>query len=255
MKKIIFSVTLCFLLGMIGLSAQEIKNDTLSRSKSLLEKNLLPDSASLKLPVTLDIPLEMPPVKMNLTSQQEAMLDSLRRLDELPYDLDQVLPPKFKPGLFFSPGASRFDMPVIGTVTTFSPALGFQATEKLSLYGGVSFSQYHNMSYIQNIIAPGWPVKSNITSQFFTGASYQLHDRFRLHATYQHSLYNQLPHNMMMFSPAYNTMSVGVDVDVWNGLGARIEHVWEFDKYGRMRKGMRYSPMIDVTKFLKFLGY
>jgi hypothetical protein len=163
------------------------------------------------------------------------------------------LHPKFRPYLNFDLGASRWSVPVIGDVTTFSPTLNYQITKDLNVFGGVSFSQFHNLSYVQAVIAPGWSVKSNIIADGFVGASYRLFDRIILHGSYQRSLYNQLPGNMMMFAPGQNTVVAGASFDVWNGLGVTVDHVWEFDRYGRMREGFRYSPYVDLQKFIKFL--
>jgi hypothetical protein len=125
----------------------------------------------------------------------------------------------------------------------------------MMLYGGVGFTQYPNLAFIQSRIAPGWPAKSNITTQAFGGFAYALHDRITLHGSFQHSLYNQMPSNLIMFAPAYNTINVGADVDVWNGLGVSVRRVWEFDRYGRSHQYMQYSPYINFNKFMKFLGY
>ena len=163
------------------------------------------------------------------------------------------LPPKFKPQINLNIGASRWEMPMIGGVTTFSPTLNYQLTKDFGFLGGVSFSQYHNLSYVQSIVAPGWPAKSNIIANGFVGASYRLHERVILHGVYQRSIYNQLPNNMMMFAPGQNMVVTGASLDVWNGLGVTVDHVWEFDRYGNMRKGFRYSPYIDLPKFIKFL--
>ena len=166
-----------------------------------------------------------------------------------------IFPFEFTPNLNFTINSSRWELPVLGATTTFAPTLTFRPLDRMFLYGGVGFTQFHNLAYVQNMVAPNWPTRSNITSQAFGGVGYVLHDRVTLHGMYQHSLHNQLPNNMMLFSPAYNMMSVGADIDVWNGLGVRVEHIWEFDKFGRMQKGMRYSPIIDVNKFMKFLGH
>jgi len=123
----------------------------------------------------------------------------------------------------------------------------------LNFYAGINLSQLPDLSYIQSVVAPDWPVKSNIVAEGTIGASYRLFDRIILHGSYQRSLYNQLPRSSMMFVPGQNVVVAGVSFDVWNGLGVTVDHVWEFDKYGNMRKGFRYSPYIDVSKFLKFL--
>ena len=162
-------------------------------------------------------------------------------------------PPKFKPYTFFNIDVSRWYMPVMGAVTTFAPTLNYQATKDLSFYGGISFSQFHNLSYVQSLLAPDWQTKSNIISSGFVGASYRLHEKIMLHGIYQRSLYNQLPRNLMMFAPGQNVIVTGASVDVWNGLGVTVDHVWEFDRYGNMRKGFRYSPYVDLQKFIKFL--
>jgi hypothetical protein len=88
------------------------------------------------------------------------------------------------------------------------------------------------------------------------GGTFVLNERITLRGTYQHSLYNQLPNNMMIFAPPFQMATFGADVDVWNGLGVSVERVWMFDRSGRMRSDMRYSPYIKMDKFMKFLrGY
>jgi hypothetical protein len=167
-----------------------------------------------------------------------------------------ILPFEFTPDLNFNIGAYHWELPLLGLSTTFSPTLTYSPFERLFLYGGVNFTQLHNMSYIQNIIAPNWPVKSNIISQGFLGGAFILNDRITLKGTYQRSLYNQMPSNLIFFAPPFQMATFGADIDVWNGLGVSVERVWQFDRNGRMRSDMRYSPYINVDKFVKFLrGY
>jgi len=162
--------------------------------------------------------------------------------------------PKFKPQLYFDMGASRWDVPVVGITTTFSPTLNFQLTKELNFFGGISLTQFHNLSYVQSLMAPGWQTKSNIISNGFVGASYRLFDRIILHGTYQRSIFNQLPNNMMMFGPSQNIIVTGASLDVWNGLGVTVDHVWQYDnKFKHMNRGFRYTPYIDLQKFIKFL--
>jgi hypothetical protein len=165
-----------------------------------------------------------------------------------------ILPWEITPDLSFHIVPSRWDLPLLGPTLTFAPTVSYQLYDKMILYGGVSFTQYTQLATAQRWLAPDWPLRSNITTQAFGGFAYALHDRVTLHGSFQHSLYNQLPSNLMMFAPAYNTMIVGADVDIWQGLGVTVDRVWDFDRSGRVRQYTRYSPYINAGKFLKFLG-
>jgi hypothetical protein len=254
-KKIILATIFCIFAGVFSSFAQEsISSDSLLKDRN---KDISPSSYdSIKLqqttPVILLPKLEVQGFESLLKQQPLDINLELSRNDSIA-ELILYVPPKFKPYTSFDLGASRWYMPVMGAVTTFSPTINFQATKNLSFYGGISFSQFHNLSYVQSLLAPGWSTKSNIISNGFVGASYRLHDRIILHGSYQRSLYNQLPGNLMMFAPGQNVVVAGASLDVWNGLGVTIDHVWEFDQFGNMRKGFRYSPYIDLQKFIKFL--
>lgn len=250
MKKIFLVLGICFFIITIS-TAQEAKIDTSFVVPELPRLPLLTDPSS-----DLHLQLEMPELKNHM---EDMMVDSgLYEFDLRPEfslkDFEQIAPPRFKPGIDFNLGASRWVAPVLGDITIFSPSLNYHFSEDFTVFGGLNFAQYHNLSYIQNIVAPGFPAKSNITADMFVGGAYRVWDRLILQASYQRSLYNQLPNNMMMFAPGQNVVSTGVAVDIWNGLGVMVEHVWEFDDYGRMKKGFRYSPYIDGRKLMKFFG-
>jgi len=254
-KRIIISIVLFSCAGIFSSFAQENNNsDSLSRERDADLKPLLYDSLKLlqNLPDRLLPKLDFQGTE-SLNKQQAIGNNYEFNLNNVLIEPNIYIPPKFKPHSSFNLGASRWYMPVIGAVTTFSPTLSYQATKELSFFGGVSFSQFHNLSYVQSLYAPNRPAKSNIISNGFIGAEYRLFDRIMLHGIYQRSLYNQLPTNMIMFSPGQNTVITGASFDVWNGLGVTIDHVWEYDQYGNMRKGLRYSPYVDIQKFIKFL--
>jgi hypothetical protein len=237
---------------------------------SFAQESVLPDSLSHKgdkvvmpgLPDSLKFQQNRPPVSLtkpeiqgieSIFKQQPANDNVKPNLKDTVKELFPEPRLQFKPYMLFDIGASRWSVPIIGDVTTFSPTLNYQAAKNLTIFGGVSFSQYHNLSYVQNILMPGLPAKSNITADAYLGASYRLLDRIILHGSYQRSLYNQLPGNMMMFAPGQNMIVTGVSLDLFHGLGATVDHVWEFDRYGHFRQGFRYSPYIDIQKFIKFL--
>jgi len=253
-KRIILAITLCSFAGITSFAQESVSSDSLIRDRDKVTTPLLLDSLPLQSapPLILTPQLEIQQIELLLKQQPLGNSLELSGNDSIlePY---YFMPPKFKPYTSFNLGASRWYMPVMGAVTTFAPTLNYQVTKDLSFFGGVSFSQFHNLSYVQSLYAPSWPTKSNIISNGFAGASYRLHNRIILHGLYQRSLYNQLPGNMMMFSPGQNVVVAGASVDVWQGLGVTVDHVWEFDRYGNMRKGLRYSPYIDVQKFIKFL--
>ena len=254
-KRIALVIVFCSFAGTFYSFAQEsVSSDSLLRNQRRDATPLLHDSLRLQ---------QLPPVNQlhRLEIQGIEPLPEQQPLsNDLEFNLnDTILEPyffqplRFKPQIYFDLGASRWTLPVMGDVTTFSPAFNYQAAKNLNLFGGISFSQFHNLSYVQSIIAPGWSTKSNIIIDGFAGASYRIHDRIILHGTYQRSIYNQLPRNLLMFAPGQNLVVAGASVDIWNGLGVTIDHVWQFDDYGRMKKGFRYSPYIDVNKFIKFL--
>ena len=245
----------CSFAGIFSSFAQEsFSSDSLlhERNKDTIPLLNNPLQFQQNLPVNLLLQTENRGTE-SLFKQQPVSNDLKLNRNDAIIEPNLFLPPKFKPYTSFNLDASRWYMPVMGAVTTFSPTLNYQATKDLSFYGGVGFSQYHNLSYVQSFMAPDWPTKSNIIANGFVGASYRLNDRIILHGLYQRSLYNQLPSNLMMFAPGQNMVVTGVSLDVWNGLGVNVDHVWEFDRYGNMRKGFRYSPYIDLPKFLKFL--
>ena len=255
-KRIFLATVFCSFAGIFSSLAQEsVSSDSLLRDRNKDIPPILYDSIKFQqtTPIILLPKLEVQGIE-SLLKQQSIDNNLELNLNDSIEELNLYIPPKFKPYTYFDLGASRWYMPVMGAVTTFSPTLNYQATKDLIFFGGVSFSQFHNLSYVQSLLAPGWPTKSNIISNGFIGASYRLHDRIILHGTYQRSLYNQLPRNLMMFAPGQNVIVTGASLDVWNGLGITVDHVWEFDRYGNMRKGFRYSPYIDIKKFLKFLG-
>ena len=234
--------------------AQEsIFPDSLLRQQDKIVMPIMSDSAKLQENRKLDILLQQLDM-LEMKSQLQAVNNQAKSIPEdSAKDLEQLLPPEFKPFLAFNLDASRWKVPIIGDVTTFSPGLIYQATEDLSFFGGVNFSQYHNLAYMQNMLMPGLPAKSNITADAFVGASYTLRDRIIFHASYQRSLYNQLPYNMIVFAPGQNVVIAGASFDLYHGLGVTVDHVWEFDMFGHKRQGFRYSPYIDVKKFIKFL--
>jgi len=253
--RIILAVALCFFLGILNSFAQEpLSSDSLLRDRDRVTTPLLHDSLQFQqnTPVISIPQLEIQGIEQLLNQQPVNNNLELNLRDTIlePYFFQ---PPKFKPQTSFNLGASRWYMPVMGAVTTFSPTLNFQAAKDLNFFGGVGFSQFHNLSYVQSLLAPEWHTKSNIIANGFAGVSYRVHDRVILHGMYQRSLYNQLPNNLMMFAPGHNVVSAGASVDVWQGLGVTVDHVWEFDRYGNMRRGFRYSPYIDLPKFIKFL--
>ena len=254
-KKIVLAMVFCSFAGVLSSFAQEsVSSDSLLRERDKVTIPTLLDSLQFQqnLPVISLPKLEIQEMEPLLKQQPLGNNPELSRNDTI-MEPNLFMPNKFKPYTFFNLDASRWYMPVMGAVTTFSPTINYQLTKDLSFYGGVSFSQFHNLSYVQSLLAPDWPTKSNIISNGFVGASYRLHDRVILHGIYQRSLYNQLPGNMMMFAPGQSVVVTGASIDIWNGLGVSVDHVWEFDQYGNMRKGLRYSPYIDLPKFLKFL--
>jgi len=254
-KKLFLATVFCSFTGILSSIAQEsASSDSLLRERNKVSMPLLHDSLQFQQtpPVNLLPPLENQGIESLLKQQPVGNYLELNKKDTVK-EPALFLPPKFKPYAFFNLGASRWRVPVIGDVTTFSPTFVYQATKNLSFYGGVNFSQYHNLSYVQSALAPGWPARSNITADGFIGAEYRLFDRILLHGSYQRSLYNQFPGNMMMFAPGQNVVVTGASFDVWQGLGVTVDHVWEFDQYGHKRQGFRYSPYIDVNKFIKFL--
>ena len=254
-------LSLCLSLLSSSLFSQENKIDTAAlrvpalKLPPLTPPLMFPDSTSiLKLPdgfgITVPKSFEIPDSVLMMRNWEH--LSYVKR----PSPKKPILPFEFLPDLNFNIGASYWEVPILGATTTFSPTLTYTAFDRLFLFGGVGFTQYHNLSYVQNMLAPGWPTKSNITSQAFLGGAFVLSDRITLRGTYQRSLYNQMPSNTIMFAPAYQMATFGADIDVWNGLGVTVERVWEFDRSGRMRSNMRYSPYINFGKFMKFLrGY
>ena len=251
-KSFALAMVLCSFAGCFSSFAQEsVVSDSLFNNRDRGAMPLLPDSIRLQNQPLIPIPpLEMQ--EMESIFKQRPVINHFE-LNDITKEPSLFLPPRFKPQLNFNMGASRWEMPMIGGITTFSPTLNYQLTKDLGFFGGVSLSQYHNLSYVQSIVAPNWPAKSNIIANGFVGATYRLHERVILHGVYQRSIYNQLPSNIMMLAPGQNMIVTGASLDVWNGLGVTVDHVWEFDRYGNMRKGFRYSPYIDLPKFIKFL--
>lgn len=250
-----FSVICCICCCMAGhvLSAQELSIDTTIAFKAIPEFHPLNHDSTLFRLTSLTVAGMSEKITPALDLRNWDHLNFIKKPSEAK---KPILPILFTEDLQFNINPSRWELPVLGATTTFSPTMTYRLSDRFFLYGGVSFTQYHNLSYVQNIIAPNWPAKSNITSQVFGGFAYEVHDRIRLHGTYNHSLYNQLPSNMIPFSPAFNMFSVGADIDVWNGLGVTVDRVFEIDRSGRMRQGMRYSPYINFDKFVRFLrGY
>jgi len=255
LKRIILAIICCSFAGIFSSFAQEsVFYDSVFRDKNKITSPLLPDSLRFKqTPPIISLPELTNPEIESLLQEQPLSNNFDLNLPDTATASRLFMPPEFVPYAFFSIDASRWNVPIVGDVTTFSPMIAYQASKNLSFYGGVSFSQFHNLSYVQSVIAPGFPTKSNIIANGFVGASYRLFDRIILHGSYQRSLYNQLPSNMMMLAPGQNVVVAGASFDVWNGLGVTVDHVWEFDKYGHRREGFRYSPYIDVGKFIKFL--
>ncbi|MDR2683569.1 MAG: hypothetical protein LBB64_06855 [Dysgonamonadaceae bacterium] len=255
--RLIITGTLVFFFSLKGF-AQENKTDTLRwglpflRLPSVELPSLLRDSFLLpQRPAVFELPQLSTPEFLDsaqILRNWEHVSYIRRPKPEKPF-----LPFELAPNLNFNLNASHWYLPVLGGTTTFSPVFTYAPLERLSFFGGVHFTQYHHLSYVQSIVAPGWPTRSNITSQGFLGAAFVLNDRITLRSTYQQSLYNQLPGNLIMFAPSYRMATFGADVDVWNGLGVSVERVWMFNPSGGMKSGMRYSPYINVDKFLKFL--
>ena len=256
MRKIILLLVGWYACALMFASfAQETKTDTL-RGLFPEKPLLLPDTVMFKMVLT---PRQMRFSKQDAYLFKDSVLYPFEMLDLSDIEYKEkvskpILPWELTSDLNFNIVPSLWDLPLLGTTITFAPTLSYQLSDKLLLYGGVGFTQYPNLAFVQRRIDPNWPAKSNITTQAFGGIAYALHDRITLHGNFQHSLYNQMPTNLMMFAPAYNTMSIGADVDVWKGLGVTVDRVWEFDKSGRMRQYTRYSPYINAGKFLKFLG-
>jgi hypothetical protein len=235
--------------------AQEVKKDTLHGS--LPEYPLLPDSTLFRKsfispPFRFSKPEELLLTDSALYSIMEK--HSFSGFGDKKKAPTPILPWQITPGLNFNIVPSRWELPLMGTTLTFAPTVSYQLSDKMLLYGGASFTQYPNLAYVQNLIAPGWPRRPNITTQAFGGFAYALHERITLHGNVQHSLYNPIPPPLTLFAPAYTTMSVGADVDIWQGLGVTVDRVWDIDPFGRTRQYTRYSPYINVPKFLKFLG-
>ena len=253
-KRISLAIVFCSFAIFYSFAQESVIPDSIINNRDNDKIPLFSDSLKLQqnFPVTIIPQLEIQGME-SILKQQPFINDFKQSLNDSIKEPLLFQRPKFKPQLFFDLGASRWNMPFMGSITTFSPTLNYQLTKDLSFYGGVSFSQYHNLSYVQSLLEPGWRTKSNIISNGFVGASYRLFDRIILHGTYQRSLYNKIPGNLMMFAPGQNMVVTGASFDVWNGLGVTVDHVWEFDQYGHMRKGFRYSPYIDVQKFIKFL--
>ncbi len=257
--KLFFSSVLLFCLT-LNIFSQENKIDTTLLGVPLLKLPSLripplPDTTNLhKLPegfgFSLPEELEVP---------DSVLLE--RKWEHLGYNKKPeykkpILPFEFTPNLDFNIRAYHWEVPVLGLTTTFSPVLTYKPTERLYFFGGLDFTQYPNAGYVMNVIDPNWPVKSNITTRGFLGGAFILNDRITLRGTYQHSLYNQMPSILIPFGPAFQTVTFGADIDVWNGLGVSVDRVWEFDRSGRMRSHMQYSPYINFGKFMKFLrGY
>jgi hypothetical protein len=233
------------------LPAQELLTDTLTvNGEDPAFRRPIYDSAQFRL--TLPQPV-FGKMETTMPTPELRNWDYLSFIKKPDKTKKPILPVLFTPDLQFNINPSRWDLPLLGATTSFAPTMTYHLSDRFFVYGGVTFTQYHNLSFVQNLIAPNWPVKSDITSQVFGGFAYNVHDRIRLHGTYNHSLYNQMPSNMIFFAPAYNTISVGADLDVWHGLGVSVDRVFEIDKNGRMRQGMRYSPYINFDKFVKFL--
>jgi hypothetical protein len=245
----------CSFAGVFPSFAQEsVSSDSLLRGRDKVAMPSLRDSLRFhQTSPDISIPqLKIQGIESQLKQQSIPNNFKLNRNDTT--IIPDLFPsPKFKPYAFFNLGASKWYMPVIGGVTTFSPTLNYQVTKDLNFYGGVSFSQFHNLSNAQSILAPGWPVRSNIIANGFIGAEYRLFDRIMLHGSYQRSLYNQLPGDMMMFAPGQEEVVAGASIDLYHGLGVTVDHIWEFDLYGHRREGFRVSPYIDLPKFIKFL--
>ena len=257
-----FRATILFLfVFFLGLNLFSQENSLDTARFGVFQKDLPPWKKPLVFPDSTNNLLKLPDVYGIAVPRSYEIPDSIlmmkRGLDRLSYkkpiQKKPILPFEFTSDFNFNIGASYWEVPILGATTTFSPTLTYAPSDRLLLFGGVGFTQYHNLSYVQNMLAPGWPTKSNITSQAFMGGAFVLNDRITLRGTYQRSLYNQMPSNTIMFAPAFQMATFGADVDVWNGLGVRVERVWEFDRSGRMRSGMKYSPLIKLDKFMKFL--
>lgn len=249
----------CFVYA--GIMAQETKQDSIFwRSDSLnipaLEiGRMLPDTSAYHLNPDLKTPLLQKDQPDFFVPESDLLV---RNWDHLSYirkteSQKPLLPFEFTPDLNFNLGASYWELPVLGATVTFSPVFTYSPVDKLFFYGGVNFTQYSNLSYVQNMLFPGTTLGSNIGMQAFSGVAYQLHERITLRGTYQQSLYNPLPVPLKGLAPSFQMATFGADVDLWKGLGVTVEQVWQFDQSGRMRQGMRYSPYINVDKFVKFL--
>jgi hypothetical protein len=238
--------------------AQEIKTDTLHSVTPEKNRPLLPDTLMFKSDLRTN-PIRFPETDALLFRDSALFSFEKQDLNGIGYHGEKVskpiLPWEITSGLNFNVVPSRWDVPLLGPTTTFAPTLSYQLSDKILLYGGVGFTQYPNLGFVQHALTGQWSSGSNITTQAFGGIAYDLHDRIKLHGTFQHSLYNPMPSNLRMFAPPYNTMSIGADIDVWKGLGVTIDRVLELDRTGRMRQYTRYSPYIDIGKFMKFLGY
>jgi hypothetical protein len=268
MRRIILSTLGWCACGCLFVSlAQEVRPDTLR--SSLPEYPLAPDTVLFKMGLNshqllFPKPDKSLPTDRRLFPEPQLLKDSalyvilekhhFRGFGDRRKPSKPIFPWEITPDFNFNIHPSRWDLPLLGTTLTFSPTLSYQPFDRMILYGGVGFTQYPNLRYVQNLIAPDWPTKSNITSQAFGGFAYALHERITLHGNFQHSLFNQMPSNLIPFAPAYNTMSIGADIDVWQGLGVTVDRVWEFDQFGRPYQYTRYSPYINMDKFLKFLG-
>lgn len=242
---------------LFALFAQEIKTDTLRGLFREKEFPLLQDPSMFKSNLISDqIPFSKPDTR--LFKDSISLSFENHNSGDFGYNKKKIskpiLPFELTRDLNFNIVPSRWDLPLLGPTITFAPTLSYQLSDRMLLYGGVGFTQYPNLAFAQNMIAPGRPVKSDITAQAFGGIAYALHDRITLRGSFQHSLYNQMPSNLIMFAPGYNTINIGADVDIWKGLGVSVRRVWEFDQYGRSRQYMQYSPYINIDKFMKFLG-
>lgn len=257
LTKKILSI-LFFSLSATSVLSQEIKTDTIQSGLIRPDLPLLPEQESVKAPLQLkdtEFYFELENKMLEDVELMKAGMNENFGLDKLePAEDNFLVPPRFQPSLDFTFSASRFAYPVFGDVITFSPGVQYLFTENLAVYGGVNFSQIPNLSFVQNIINPMLPAGSNILINGYLGVNYSIWDRIILRADYQRSFFNQLPENLKPVFPGQNILSTGVSLDVWKGLGVTVEHVWEYDGNGRMRKGMRYSPYVDVNKFVKFLS-
>ncbi len=257
MKSTIVSLLVIFSFLALSLSAQENKVDTTRLGVPSLSlppfrsQSLRLDTTKFRLPV--DFGLAKP---KGLTLSDSLIMD--RKWDHLSYIRKStpkapILPFYITPDLDVNIGVSHWEVPLIGLTTTFAPTMTYSPFERLSFFGGVAFTQFPNLSYVQNMIDPNWLVKSNMITQGFIGGAYVLHDRITLRGTYQRSLYNQMPANLIIFAPPFQMATFGADIELWRGLGVSVERVWEIDRSGRMNSGMRYSPYVNVNKFMKSL--